>query len=73
LRSFVILRHALPFAISFLRDRKRWLIFGAPLERTDAFHRQRAERVVAAIGFLGPSFVKLAQVFAARADLIPEP
>jgi predicted unusual protein kinase regulating ubiquinone biosynthesis (AarF/ABC1/UbiB family) len=37
------------------------------------FHQVRAERLVATIAGLGPSFVKMAQVFSARADLIPEP
>ncbi len=36
-------------------------------------HRQRAERLTATIARLGPTFIKLAQVFGARADLLPEP
>lgn len=62
-----------PFVLSILRDRRRWLHWGAPLQRTPAFHARRAERLVSRITALGPTFVKLAQVFAARADLIPEP
>lgn len=62
-----------PFVVSFLRDQRRWLWWGAPLERTAAFHARRAKGLVAAITRLGPTFVKLAQVFAARADLIEEP
>ena len=62
-----------PFALSLLRDQRRWFWFGAPLARSRAFHGRRAERLVARIAALGPTFVKLAQVFAARADLIPEP
>ena len=62
-----------PFAISFFRDRMRWLWFGAPIIRTPAFHERRASTLVATIAGLGPAFVKLAQVFASRADLIPEP
>lgn len=73
MRILVIVRHILPFVMSFLRDRKRWVVAGAPLARTDEFHRKRAEGLVAAIGTLGPTFVKLAQVFAGRADLFPEP
>ena len=41
--------------------------------RSAAFHRERAETLVSAIAALGPSFVKLAQVFSSRSDLIPEP
>jgi predicted unusual protein kinase regulating ubiquinone biosynthesis (AarF/ABC1/UbiB family) len=73
MRVFVILRYLLPLAVSFLRDRKRWLIAGAPLVRSPAFHQARAERVISSIAALGPSFVKLAQVFSSRSDLIPEP
>jgi predicted unusual protein kinase regulating ubiquinone biosynthesis (AarF/ABC1/UbiB family) len=62
-----------PFALSFLRDRRRWIWWGAPLARTPAAHAARARRLVATIIRLGPTFVKMAQVFAARADLIPEP
>lgn len=62
-----------PFVLSVLRDRRRWLWWGAPLTRTPAFHRRRAEALVATVARLGPTFVKLAQVFASRADLIPEP
>ena len=62
-----------PFVISLLRDQRRWLWFGAPLKRTPDFHERRARRFVSRIARLGPTFVKLAQVFSARADLIPEP
>lgn len=62
-----------PFVLSFLRDQRRWLWWGAPAVRSPAFHARRARRLVAAITRLGPTFVKLAQVFAARADLIEEP
>lgn len=72
-RIIVILYRTLPFVVSFLRDRKRWIWSGTAVVRTAAFHRHRADALVATIADLGPSFVKLAQVFAARADIIPEP
>jgi predicted unusual protein kinase regulating ubiquinone biosynthesis (AarF/ABC1/UbiB family) len=62
-----------PFALSFLRDHARWIWWGAPLKRSPEAHAARAQRLVATIIGLGPTFVKMAQVFAARADLIPEP
>lgn len=62
-----------PYAVSFLRDRRRWILWGAPMPRTPEIHARRARRLVEAIIHLGPTFVKMAQVFAARADLIPEP
>lgn len=62
-----------PVVLSVLRDRRRWLWWGAPALRSREFHVARAEALVARIAHLGPTFVKLAQVFASRADLIPEP
>jgi len=62
-----------PFALSFLRDRRRYIRWGAPVPRSAEDHARRARRLVATIIRLGPTFVKMAQVFAARADLIPEP
>ena len=35
-----------PFALSFLRDYRRWFWFGAPLPRTTGFHERRASRLV---------------------------
>ncbi|HEX9563530.1 MAG TPA: AarF/UbiB family protein [Gemmatimonadaceae bacterium] len=73
MRALIIFRYLAPLVLSFLRDRHRWLLFGSPLVRSPGFHQARAERLVSSIAALGPSFVKLAQVFSARADLIPHP
>lgn len=60
-------------AISFLRDHRRWIWWGAGLKRDAAFHDRRAQRLLTRVVSLGPSFVKIAQIFASRADLVPEP
>ncbi len=73
MRSVHIIMTLLPWVVSLLRDRRRWVLWGAPAVRTPDFHGGRAQGIVAAIASLGPTFVKLAQVFAARADLIGEP
>lgn len=73
MRTLRILLTLLPWVVSLLRDRRRWVLWGSPALRTPAFHRKRAEGIVRDIASLGPTFVKLAQVFAARADLIGEP
>jgi predicted unusual protein kinase regulating ubiquinone biosynthesis (AarF/ABC1/UbiB family) len=62
-----------PFVVSLFRDQRRWIWWGAPLRRPPGFHVRRATALVARVARLGPTFVKLAQVFSARADLIPEP
>ena len=73
MRAFVVSVRLLPFVLSFLRDRRRWIVAGGPLVRSAPFHQRRADRLVALIAALGPTFVKLAQVIGARADLVPEP
>jgi predicted unusual protein kinase regulating ubiquinone biosynthesis (AarF/ABC1/UbiB family) len=73
MRTYRIIFTLLPWVVSLLRDRKRWVFWGTPLTRTPEFHARRAKVIVADIASLGPTFVKLAQVFAARADLIGEP
>jgi predicted unusual protein kinase regulating ubiquinone biosynthesis (AarF/ABC1/UbiB family) len=73
LRTLAVLLRLLPLTLSFTRDVRRWLFFGPPAPRTPAFHARRAERLVATVAALGPAFVKLAQILAARADLVPEP
>ncbi|MEO5509725.1 MAG: AarF/ABC1/UbiB kinase family protein, partial [Longimicrobiales bacterium] len=72
-RSFRILFTLTPFVIAFLRDRRRWIFFGPPASRSLKQHQRRAERLTTALAQLGPTFIKLAQVFSARADIIPEP
>ena len=73
MRAFQILLRVLPLLLSFRRDQRRWLLSGKGLPRTQAFHAARAERMVHTLASLGPTFVKLAQLFAGRADIIPEP
>lgn len=62
-----------PFVVAFLRDRRAWILFGRPVSRTVEHHQRRAERLTAGLAGLGPTFVKLAQLFSSRADILPEP
>lgn len=72
-RGFRILFRLVPFLVAFLRDRRRFILIGRPARRRPSHHERRAERLTASIAALGPTFIKLAQVFGARADLVPEP
>ena len=62
-----------PFLIAFTRDRRRWIVVGRPALRKPGHHERRAARLVKTVAALGPAFIKLAQMFAARADILPEP
>lgn len=73
MHTLYILARVTPFILSFRRDVRRWIVIGGPVPRSPAFHARRANALVSTIAALGPSFIKIAQVFAGRADLIPEP
>jgi predicted unusual protein kinase regulating ubiquinone biosynthesis (AarF/ABC1/UbiB family) len=72
-RSVAIVRRLFPLGISFRRDFARWIFFGKPIDRDLEFHERRAQALVDSLVALGPTFVKLAQVFASRPDVVPEP
>ncbi len=73
MRALVVFWRLSPLLIAFLRDRRRWLLFGGRRTTTTAQHQHRARRLTETIAGLGPTFIKLAQVFASRADILPEP
>jgi len=72
LRIFVVWYRLAPFLLAFLRDRRRWIFAGPPRFVSDDAHRARARDLTRTIASLGPSFIKLAQVFGIRADIIPQ-
>lgn len=72
-RSLSVLLRLSPFAIAFLRDRRAWILFGRRAHRPPAHHEKRAARLTSRLAELGPTFIKLAQLLSARADILPEP
>ena len=72
-RTVSVVSRLSPFVVAFLRDRKSLILFGRPRRRTAEQHQRRAERLTARLARLGPTFVKLAQLFSSRADILPEP
>ncbi|MDB4879018.1 MAG: hypothetical protein JWL60_464 [Gemmatimonadetes bacterium] len=70
MRLLLIVLRLGPLALAFWRDHRRWFLLGAPVPRTPAHHARRAETLVRRLAALGPTFVKLAQLFAGRADIL---
>lgn len=73
MRALRVVWRLLPFVVGFLRDRRRWLFLGRSRRLPPERHAARARRLTATLAELGPTFIKLAQVFASRADIVPEP
>ncbi|MEO8480081.1 MAG: AarF/UbiB family protein [Gemmatimonadota bacterium] len=72
-RTIRLLRLTIPLLASFARDRRRWLVVGGATTRSAGFHAKRAAHLTSVVAQLGPTFVKLSQLFAGRRDLIPSP
>ena len=72
-RSIRVFSALAPFVLAFLRDRRRWILIGRGVRRSPEHHARRARRLTRRIAGLGPTFIKLAQIFSSRADIFPEP
>lgn len=62
----------LPFAVLYLRDRRRFLVLGASRTVAPEEHARRARRLREAMLDLGPTFVKIGQVLSTRPDIVPQ-
>lgn len=70
-RYAVIVLRLFPFAIAFLRDHRRFLLFGSPRTLPREAHRERANRLTERLIELGPAFIKAGQVLSTRPDVVP--
>ncbi|MFB6155656.1 MAG: ABC1 kinase family protein [Haloferacaceae archaeon] len=61
----------LPFLVAFLRDRRRYLLFGPGRSHTREERAERARRLRDTMLDMGPTFIKVGQVLSTRPDLVP--
>jgi predicted unusual protein kinase regulating ubiquinone biosynthesis (AarF/ABC1/UbiB family) len=70
-RFFVVFRQFLPLLLAYLRDRRRYVLFGGQREVTSAMRRERAQGLLDSLLTLGPTFIKLGQLLSTRPDVLP--
>lgn len=71
-RAFVVIYHLFPFLWFFITHHKRFILFGSTISIDYQKHLEKARSLTEKIAFLGPTFIKLAQILSARADLLPD-
>lgn len=71
-RRFVLVAwQFLPLVLSYVRDRRRFLLFGRSRHVTDEMRVDRAETLLETLLTLGPTFIKLGQLLSTRPDVLP--
>jgi len=70
-RFLTVVRQFLPLALTYARDRHRFVLFGPGREVTPAQRRDRAAKLLQSLLTLGPTFIKLGQLLSTRPDVLP--
>ncbi|MEF8936373.1 MAG: AarF/ABC1/UbiB kinase family protein, partial [Halovenus sp.] len=70
-RFLVVIWRFLPLIVAYLRDRRRFIIFGSSREVSSEKRRERAAKLLDSLLTLGPTFIKLGQLLSTRPDILP--
>ena len=71
-RFVVVFYRFSPLLFAYLRDRKRFLVFGGSRRVTTETQLERAEVLLDTLLTLGPTFIKLGQLLSTRPDILPK-
>ncbi|MFB6133299.1 MAG: ABC1 kinase family protein [Halanaeroarchaeum sp.] len=71
-RRFVLVAwQFLPLVLRYVRDRRRFVVFGRSRRVTPEMRVRRAEKLLDSMLTLGPTFIKLGQLLSTRPDVLP--
>mgnify|MGYP006275486367 CR=1 FL=1 len=70
-RFVVVTWNFLPLLLTWLRDRRRYVLFGPSRSITSEQRRDRARQLLDSLLTLGPTFIKFGQILSTRPDVLP--
>ncbi|MFB6110212.1 MAG: ABC1 kinase family protein [Halodesulfurarchaeum sp.] len=70
-RFVVVTWNFLPLFFTWLRDRRRYLLFGPSRTISPEKRRERARQLLDSLLTLGPTFIKFGQILSTRPDVLP--
>jgi predicted unusual protein kinase regulating ubiquinone biosynthesis (AarF/ABC1/UbiB family) len=71
-RFVVVAYRFAPLLIAYLRDRRRYFVFGGSRRVTTEMQLERADILLDTLLTLGPTFIKLGQLLSTRPDILPK-